>query len=93
MNFNKLYALCCGLSALTIFVTYIFVYYEALNSFTESLQYSVIGISVLAFFCSLVVLFRKSKELFSKNYIYTTIILLIISLLAMWYNQYLFVRI
>ena len=93
MNFNKLYALCCGLSALTIFVTYIFVYYEALNSFTESLQYSVIGISVLAFFCSLVVLFRKGKELFSKNYIYTTIILLIISLLAMWYNQYLFVRI
>lgn len=93
MNFNKLYALFCGLSAITIFTTYIFVYYEALNRFTENLQYAVIGVSVLSFLCSLVVLLKNTKELFSKNYIYTTIILLLISLLAMWYNQYLFVRI
>jgi|GEM_PF-3365936 len=93
MNFNKLYAICCALSALTIFTTYIFVYYESLENFTTQLQYVVIGVSVLAFSCSLVVLVKKAKLLFSKEYIYTTIILILISLLAMWYNQFLFVRI
>jgi len=93
MNFNKLYAICCGLSALTIFTTYIFVYYEALENFTIKLQYAVIGVSVLAFICSIVVLVKKVKLLFSKDYIYTTIILILISLLAMWYNQFLFMRI
>ena len=93
MNFNKLYAFCCGLSALTIFTTYIFVYYKNLEEFTSELQYAVIGISVLAFMCSIVVLIKKSKLLFSKEYMYTTIILILISLLSMWYNQFLFVRI
>lgn len=93
MNFNKLYALCCGISALTIFATYIFVYYEALDKFTNELQYVVISVSVLGFVTSLYVLITKAKELFSQEYRYTTIILLLISLLAMWYNQYLFVRI
>ena len=93
MNFNKLYAVCCGLSALTIFTTYIFVYYKNLDKFTNELQYTVIGISVIAFICSIFVLIKKAKLLFSKDYIYTTIILIFISMLAMWYNQYLFVRI
>jgi len=93
MNFNKLYAICCGLSALTIFTTYIFVYYESLEDFTTELQYGVIGVSVFAFICSIVVLVKKAKLLFSKEYMYTTIILLLISLLAMWYNQFLYVRI
>jgi len=93
MNFNKLYAICCALSALTIFTTYIFVYYESLENFTKQLQYVVIGISVLAFICSIMVLVKKAKLLFSKDYMYTTIILILISILAMWYNQFLFVRI
>lgn len=93
MNFNKLYALCCGISALTIFATYIFVYYEALDKFTNTLQYAVIVISVLGFITSLYILVTKAKELFGKDYRYTTIILMLISLLAMWYNQYLFIRI
>lgn len=93
MNFNKLYALCCGISALTIFATYIFVYYEALDKFTNTLQYTVIVISMLGFIASLYILVTKAKELFSKDYRYTTIILILISLLAMWYNQYLFIRI
>lgn len=93
MNFNKLYALCCGISALTIFATYIFVYYEALEKFTHTLQYFIISISTLGFMGSLYILVIKRKELFSKDYRYTTIILILISLLAMWYNQYLFKRI
>lgn len=93
MNFNKLYALFCGLSALTILITYIFVYYDAVESFTAQLQRIVIGVSVLAFICSLIVLVKKFKLLFSKEYIFTTIILILISILAMWYNQFLFVRI
>lgn len=93
MNFNKLYALCCGFSALTIFATYIFVYYEALENFTKNLQYTVITISVIGFIASLYILATKFRELFSEDFRYTTIILLLISLLAMWYNQYLFVRI
>ncbi len=93
MNFNKSYALCCGISALTIFVTYIFVYYEALESFTNKLQYTVILVSIIGFIASLYVVIVKRKELFSKDFRYTTIILLLISLLAMWYNQYLFTRI
>jgi len=93
MNFNKLYAIFCGLSALTIFTTYIFVYYKNLEKFTTELQYTVIAISTIAFICSLVVLVKKAKLLFSKDYMYTTIILLLISLLSVWYNQYLFVRI
>lgn len=93
MNFNKLYALCCGISALTIFITYIFVYYEALENFTVKLQYAVITISIIGFLGALVMLVTKRKELFDKNYRYTTIILLLIALLSMWYNQYLFVRI
>ena len=93
MNFNKLYAIFCGLSALTIFTTYIFVYYKNLEKFTSELQYVVIAISTLAFICSLVVLVKKAKLLFSKDYMYTTIILIFISILAMWYNQFLFVRI
>ena len=93
MNFNKLYALCCGISALTIFATYIFVYYEALDKFTNTLQYTVIVISMLGFIASLYILVTKAKELLSKDYRYTTIILILISLLAMWYNQYLFIRI
>ena len=93
MNFNKLYAIFCGLSALTIFTTYIFVYYKNLEKFTSELQYVVIAISTLAFICSLVVLVKKAKLLFSKDYMYTTIILILISILAMWYNQFLFVRI
>jgi len=93
MNFNKLYAICCGLSALTIFTTYIFVYYESLENFTTNLKYVVISVSMIAFVCSLIVLVRKSRLLFSKDYIYTTIILILISILAMWYNQFLFVRI
>ncbi|MGB1269648.1 MAG: hypothetical protein ACPG45_07900 [Flavobacteriaceae bacterium] len=93
MNFNKLYALCCAISALTIFVTYIFVYYEALENFTNKLQYTVIFVSLIGFIASLYVLISKRKELFGKEFRYTTIILLLISLLAMWYNQYLFTRI
>jgi hypothetical protein len=93
MNFNKLYALCCGISALTIFVTYIFVYYDALEKFTNNLQYIVILISVFGFIASLSILLTKRKELFSKDYRYTTIILILISLLSLWYDQYLFVRI
>jgi len=93
MNFNKLYAICCALSALTIFTTYIFVYYKSLENFTAQLQYAVIGVSVLAFICSIIVLIKKVKLLFSKEYMYTTTILILISLLAMWYNQFLFVRI
>lgn len=93
MNFNKLYAICCGFSALTIFVTYIYVYYEALENFTANLQYALIGVSVLGFICSLLVLVKKASLLFSKEYIYTTIILILISILAMWYNQFLYVRI
>ena len=79
--------------ALTIFATYIFVYYEALDKFTYTLQYTVIVISILGFIASLYILVTKAKELFSKDYRYTTIILILISLLAMWYNQYLFIRI
>jgi hypothetical protein len=93
MNFNKLYAIFCGLSALTIFTTYIFVYYKNLEKFTSELQYAVIAISTIAFICSLVVLIKKVQLLFSKEYIYTTIILILISLAAMWYNQFLIVRI
>ena len=81
MNFNKLYALCCGISALTIFATYIFVYYEALDKFTNTLQYTVIVISILGFVASLYILASKAKELFGKDYRYTTIILILISLL------------
>lgn len=93
MNFNKLFALCCGISALTIFATYIFVYYEALEKFTNTLQYCVISSSTLGFVASLFILVNKRKELFNKDYRYTTIILILISLLAMWYNHYLFTRI
>ena len=93
MNFNKLYAICCGLSALTILITYIFVYYKNLEKFTSELQYAVIAISTIAFICSLIVLVKKAKLLFSKEYKYTTIILILISILSMWYNQFLFVRI
>ena len=90
MNFNKLYAICCGLSALTIFITYIFVYYKNLEGFTSNLQYVVLAISTAAFIASLAVLAKNAKLLFSKDYIYTTVILIFISLLSMWYNQYLF---
>ncbi|MGB0973372.1 MAG: hypothetical protein ACPGU9_00115 [Flavobacteriaceae bacterium] len=93
MNFNKFYAICCGMTALTIFATYFFVYYDALEKFTATLQYSVIFISVLGFIMSIYVLISQRKVLFSKEYRYTTLILLLISFLAMWYNQYLFVRI
>lgn len=93
MNFNKTYALFCGICSLTIFITYFVNYYDVYESYTSELQYLVIGVSTLAFLGSLVVLFKKAKILFSKSYIYTTIVLLIISLLAMWFNQFLYVRI
>ncbi|MFD0962455.1 hypothetical protein [Pseudofulvibacter geojedonensis] len=93
MNFNKLLALCCGICALTIFVTYFVNYYEALESFSSELQLTVIGVSTLGFLGFLGVLIWKIKEVFSKGYIYTTIILSIISGLSMWLNYFLYVRI
>ncbi len=92
MNFNKLYAALCGLSSITIFITYLFVYFNDLESYTELLKQIVLSISSLAFVASFVVLCIKFKMLFSKDYIYTTIILIFISCLSMWYNQFLFFR-
>ncbi len=92
MNFNKLYAALCGLSSITILITYLFVYFNDLESYTELLKQIVLSISSLAFVASFVVLCIKFKMLFSKDYIYTTIILIFISCLSMWYNQFLFFR-
>jgi hypothetical protein len=93
MNFNKFYAALCGISTLTIFITYFFVYYKNLENFTPNLQYIVILVSSIAYVMSLFVLVVKFKLLFSKDYLYTTIILILISILAMWYNQFLFFKI
>lgn len=93
MNFNKLLALFCGICSLTIFVTYFINYYEALEQFSSSIQRVVIGISCIGALGFIGVLIWKAKELFTKNYIYTTIILTIIAVLAMWLNYFLYVRI
>jgi hypothetical protein len=93
MNFNKLYAFLCGLSTLPIFTTYFYVYYKKLEHFTSEIQKGIILISSIAFLASLIVLVKKYKLLFSKEYIYTSIILILISLLAMWYNYFLYCRI
>ncbi len=90
MNFNKLYAALCGVSSITIFTTYFFVYFDDLDSFTTFLKQIVLTISSVGFVASLVVLCLKFKMLFSKDYIYTTVILILISILAMWYNQFLY---
>lgn len=93
MNFNKLYAFLCGVSTLTIFTTYFYVYYKNLENFTSEIQNGIILISSIAFLVSLIVLVKKYKLLFSKEYIYTSTILILISLLAMWYNYFLYCRI
>ena len=93
MNFNKLLALCCGICSLTIFVTYFVNYYEALESFSSNLQLTVIGVSFLGFLGFIAVLIWKAKELFTKGFVYTTIILSIITGLSMWLNYFLYVRI
>lgn len=93
MNFNKLLALCCGICALTIFITYFVNYYEALENFSSELQLTVIGISSLGCLGFISVLIWKAKEIFSKGFIYTTIILSIITGLSMWLNYFLYVRI
>ena len=93
MNFNKLLAACCGICAITIFVFYFVNYYEVLESFTENLQRLVIGISVIGGIGFLTVLLIKFKQVFSKAYIITTIILLLIAIMSMWFNYFLYVRI
>ena len=93
MRFNKLYAWCCGITTITILFTYFFNYYEALAYYSETIQLVIISISVLAFIASLGVLFSKFKLLFSKEYFITTIILLIISLLAVWFDYFLYTKI
>jgi hypothetical protein len=93
MNFNKLYAFLCGVSTITIFVTYFYVNYKNLDKFTSEIQKGIILISSIAFLVSLIVLVKKYKLLFSKEYIYTSTILILISLLAMWYNYFLYCRI
>lgn len=90
MNFNKQYALFCGLTSITLLVMYFANYYDFLELLSTKIQLIIISFSVLSFVLSLVVLFKKHKELFSKDYIYTSIILTIISLLSMWFNQFLY---
>lgn len=90
MNFNKQYALFCGLTSITLLVMYFANYYDFLELLSTNIQLVIISFSVLAFVLSLVVLIKKNKELFSKNFRYTTIILSIISILSMWFNQFLY---
>ena len=93
MNFNKYLACCCGLCASTIFITYFVNYYGVLESFTENIQRLVIGISSIGAIIFSLILILKHKSLFSKQYIYTTIILSLITLLSMWLNFSLYTRI
>ena len=90
MNFNKQYALFCGFTTITLLVMYFANYYDFLDLLSTDLQLILIGFSVIAFILSLFVLIKKYKELFSKDFRYTTIILTIISLLSMWFNQFLY---
>lgn len=93
MNFNKLLALCCGICSLTIFVTYFVHYYKALDRFSSDLQLTIIVVSTIGCLGFIGVLLWKIKALFSKAYVYTTIILSIITGLSMWLNYFLYVRI
>ena len=90
MNFNKQYALFCGLTTITLLVMYFANYYDFLAMLTTKIQLGLIVFSVIVFILSLIVLIKNFRLLFSKDYRYTTIILSIISLLSMWFNQFLY---
>ncbi len=93
MNFNKLYATFCGISSITIFAMYFTKYYDVLSHFSATLQRVVIGVSVLGFIAAIFWLVKNGKELLSKNYVYTTLILSFIASISMWFNWFLYTHI
>ncbi len=93
MDFNKLYATFCGISSITIFALYFAKYYAVLSHFSGNLQRIVIGISTLGFLSAMFWMLKNAKELWSKNYRYTTLILTLIAVLSMWFNWFLYTHI